>query len=323
MKSLLLAVLSGIAQAETLEPLFWTETDERFAASPFHQITVKIGDKMDLICPRFDDGLDHNNKMYHRIFEVSREAFQNCDSSKGKRLIDCNKPRQEKKYTVLFQDTNPSPYGLEFLPGETYYYISTSDGELDGINQGRGGGCQMKNMKLAISVEEAEEVIYEAVSEDSAYNEKLVNPDNQLEVVNIVEETVESVESEATPGSLLMGVGLGACGVLFLVLIIVLGYKLYRKRHPGPDKMLYMSPVDVSRVPLPPSSEVKLMPVTGQYHHQGSPPPPYCGYTTLVPCTTIPSGSDGDFVYHSDHSTNQSYVTRDSYTIHPGDVCEV
>jgi len=43
-----------------------------------------------------------------------------------------------------------------------------------------------------------------------------------------VEESVESVESEATPGSLLMGVGLGACGVLFLVLIIVLGYKLYR-----------------------------------------------------------------------------------------------
>ena len=33
---------------------------------------------------------------------------------------------------------------------------------------------------------------------------------------------------EATPGSLLMGVGLGAFGVLLLVLIIIAAYKLYR-----------------------------------------------------------------------------------------------
>jgi len=33
---------------------------------------------------------------------------------------------------------------------------------------------------------------------------------------------------ETTPGSLLMGVGLGAFGVLLLVLIIIAAYKLYR-----------------------------------------------------------------------------------------------
>jgi hypothetical protein len=49
--------------------------------------------------------------------------FRNCDSSQGKRLISCDQPTKEKKYTVLFQELNPSPYGLEFLPGETYYYI--------------------------------------------------------------------------------------------------------------------------------------------------------------------------------------------------------
>ena len=48
----------------------------RFRTNPYHEITVKIGDKMDLICPRFDDGLNHNDRMYHRIFEVSKEAFQ-------------------------------------------------------------------------------------------------------------------------------------------------------------------------------------------------------------------------------------------------------
>ena len=57
------------------------------------------------------------------FFSKINDFFRNCDTSQGKRLIDCNKPEQEKKYTVLFQDTNPSPYGLEFLPGQTYYYI--------------------------------------------------------------------------------------------------------------------------------------------------------------------------------------------------------
>lgn len=281
---------------------------------------------MDLICPRFDDGLNHDSKMFHRIYEVSKDAFQNCDSSKGKRLIDCNKPQQEKKYTVLFQDTNPSPYGLEFLPGETYFYISTSSGLEEEMENRRGGGCQMNNMKIAIRVEEAGNLEYEDENLP-AFNEKLTTQDSDINVLEVIEtETIEEIKSEATPGSLLMGVGLGACGVLFLVFIIVIAYKLYRKRHPGQDKMLYMSPVDVSRVPLPPTSEVKLMPVQGQFGgHQGSPPPPYMGYTTLVPCTTIPNSETiyGDHYPNSDHSTNQSYITRDSYTIHPGDVCEV
>ena len=105
--------------------------------------------------------------------------------------------------------------------------------------------------------------------------------------------------------------------------------------------MLYMSPVDVSRVPLPVHpvhpSEVKLMMSHqgGAMTHQASPPPPYgMNYTTLVPCTQgYPTSvgyhpsqmnlTNNDSEYQSDHSTNHSYITRDSFPIHNGDVCEV
>ena len=115
----------------------------------------------------------------------------------------------------------------------------------------------------------------------------------------------------------------------------------FRKRHPSNDKMLYMSPVDVSRVPLPVHpvhpSEVKLMMSHqgGAMTHQASPPPPYgMNYTTLVPCTQgYPTSvgyhpsqmnlTNNDSEYQSDHSTNHSYITRDSFPIHNGDVCEV
>ena len=124
--------------------------------------------------------------------------------------------------------------------------------------------------------------------------------------------------------------------------------------------MLYMSPVDVSRVTLPVHhpvhhpSEVKLLANHGytggnggHHHHQlhqhhlaagtgvvgptgvagQSPPPPYgMNYTTLVPCNIHPSSqlnlTDSD-QYQSDHSTNHSYLTRESYPITNGDVCEV
>ena len=102
--------------------------------------------------------------------------------------------------------------------------------------------------------------------------------------------------------------------------------------------MLYMSPVDVSRVPLPvhPVVDVKgpMVPqVQGTYHvahhgaaHQASPPPPYgMSYTTLVPCNIHPSQMNLTHTTdsQSDHSTNHSYLTRDSFPIHNGDVCEV
>lgn len=340
-----LTLISAV-MGDTLEALFWTETNAKFEINPYHEITVRIGDKMDLICPRYDDGMDHNEHFYHRIYEVSEEAFRNCDTSQGKRLIDCNRPQQEKKYTVLFQDTNPSPYGLEFTPGQTYYYISTSSGaDLDGIEQNLGGGCENNNMKLAIHVKE------EFFLEESTLSEPFNKITDELRITErMVEETKNILAAEATPGSLLMGVGLGAFGVLLLVLIIIAAYKLYRKRHPSNDKMLYMSPVDVSRVPLPVHPvvhpDVKLMANGAMTHQKGypsPPPPPYAhmNYTTLVPCmqgnmppmhnmhpsqmnlTHNTNMTHDSAEYHSDHSTNHSYITRDSFPISNGDVCEV
>lgn len=320
----LLAALLCFANGKLLEPLYWTEVNQFFMTEPYHQVEVGIGDKMDLICPDFQDKFDHKGKMFHRIYEVDPDGFRNCDTSKGKRLIDCNQPQQEKKYTFIFQETSPSPYGLEFLQGETYYYITTSNGTESGMGNKYEGGCSNNNMRLAISVLKDQEPTYMPLNENIDIQEPGV------EEIFVTDEIIE-VEEKTSPGSLLMGVGLGACGVLFLVMAIVLGYKLYRRRHPGPDKMVYLSPVDISRVHLPPSSEVKLMPVG--LNSKSAPPPPYCGYTTLVPCSTIPQhqyqqqsvlpdNGDGSYQY-SDHSTNQSYITRDNYSMQLGEVYEV
>jgi hypothetical protein len=74
-KMMRLTLISAV-MGDTLEALFWTETNAKFEINPYHEITVRIGDKMDLICPRFDDGMNHNDHFYHRIYEVSEEAFR-------------------------------------------------------------------------------------------------------------------------------------------------------------------------------------------------------------------------------------------------------
>ena len=60
-------------------PIFYqrkTNTIFRFAVETHHRVSVQIGDKMDLICPRYDDQMDHNGHMYHRIYQVTEEAFR-------------------------------------------------------------------------------------------------------------------------------------------------------------------------------------------------------------------------------------------------------
>ena len=49
-----------------------------------------------------------------------------------------------------------------------------------------------------------------------------------VKLIFISVEAEKKIMEETTPGSLLMGVGLGAFGVLLLVLIIIAAYKLYR-----------------------------------------------------------------------------------------------
>jgi len=73
---MLKATLISLVMGSTLDPLYWTVTDKRFDADPYHKITVRIGDKMDLICPRHGDGLGHDGKMFHKIYEVSKDAFE-------------------------------------------------------------------------------------------------------------------------------------------------------------------------------------------------------------------------------------------------------
>ena len=94
----------------------------RFSATEDNKIEVDIDDKLDIICPR--KGRDENGEhFYFKLYLVSAENYRKCNATGGKRLINCDVPDQEKKYTFYFQKISPSPWGLEFTPDKSYYVI--------------------------------------------------------------------------------------------------------------------------------------------------------------------------------------------------------
>ena len=56
---------------------------------------------------------------------VPEEGYETCTSAmrNAKKLFTCDQPDQEKKYTLLFQEVNPNPFGLEFQRGQNYFLV--------------------------------------------------------------------------------------------------------------------------------------------------------------------------------------------------------
>ena len=62
----------------------------------------------------------------------------------------CTDPKRLLYFTITFRSFTPTPGGLEFHPGQDYYFISTSSPE--NIHRKVGGWCATHNMKVTFKV---------------------------------------------------------------------------------------------------------------------------------------------------------------------------
>ena len=62
----------------------------------------------------------------------------------------CNRPYDLIYFTITFRSFTPTPGGLEFKPGQDYYFISTSSNE--DLHRRVGGGCATHNMRMIFKV---------------------------------------------------------------------------------------------------------------------------------------------------------------------------
>lgn len=109
-------------------------------------------DQVDLICPVYVPGTRDDEMEKYIIYNVSKDEYETCRiTNPNPRIIAvCDKPYKLMYFTITFRPFTPQPGGLEFLPGQDYYFISTSTS--DDLHRRIGGRCSTYNMKIVFKV---------------------------------------------------------------------------------------------------------------------------------------------------------------------------
>lgn len=82
-------------------------------------------DQVHLICPVYEAGTFENETEKYIIYNVSKVEYETCRiTNANPRIIAiCDKPQNLMFITITFRPFTPQPGGLEFLPGQDYYFI--------------------------------------------------------------------------------------------------------------------------------------------------------------------------------------------------------
>uniref|UniRef100_UPI00358E7B8F ephrin-B1-like isoform X2 n=1 Tax=Myxine glutinosa TaxID=7769 RepID=UPI00358E7B8F len=202
---LTLALGRTVLLAAELEPVYWNSSNPLFHFSKGLVVYPRIGDRLDVVCPRAEYAHSSRPLEYYKLYLVQERQADLCSTlHKPPLLLNCSRPQQEVKYTVKFQEVSPHFFGLEFKRRKNYYVISTSVGTLEGLDNRMGGACQTLGMKLVMKV-----------GQD---NEKPVDGDG-----------ARTTPQLAPQVALIVGVASGA--VLFMVFVILLVLAILRCRR--------------------------------------------------------------------------------------------
>ena len=96
-----------------------------------HVIDVNKGnlqfeyDQVHIICPYYEPGTYENETEKYIIYNVSKAEYETCRiTNANPRIIAiCDKPYNVSLVTISFRPFTPQPGGLEFKPGNDYYFI--------------------------------------------------------------------------------------------------------------------------------------------------------------------------------------------------------
>ena len=140
--------------------IYWNASNPIFRIdNTDHIIDVNRGnnpfeyDQVNIICPTYTEGTNEEAETYI-IYNVSKEEYDSCriTNSNPRIIAICDKPHQLKYFTITFRSFTPQPGGLEFKPGQDYYFISTSTGKREGLDRRLGGRCSTHHMKVIFKV---------------------------------------------------------------------------------------------------------------------------------------------------------------------------
>ncbi|KAF7489893.1 Ephrin-A4 [Sarcoptes scabiei] len=140
-----------------LPDIYWNSTNPIFRIdNTDHVIDVNRGngafeyDQINIVCPMYTKGTREDDIETYIIYNVSKEEYDSChiaNIAQARTIAVCDKPFLNRYYTITFRPFTPQPGGLEFHPGQDYYFIALSAKPGDSSNQ-----CQKYHMKVVFKV---------------------------------------------------------------------------------------------------------------------------------------------------------------------------
>ena len=120
-------------------------------------LTVFSSFQANIFCPFYSPDETNSTattKEQYIIYSVTRDEYETCNivTPNPKVVADCRTPHRKLYFTITFRTFTPSPGGMEFRPGQDYFFISTSDPE--NIHQKSGGRCSSHNMRVLFKTAE-------------------------------------------------------------------------------------------------------------------------------------------------------------------------
>ncbi|KFD57320.1 hypothetical protein M513_01831 [Trichuris suis] len=147
-------LLATPAFGRQLPSIFWNSSSSLFRPGDPGISTLKaeLMDSLEIHCPFYNDSVMLNSAEYSIIYMVSEYGYENCVLDEERPVGQCYSPYKETVIRLVIREFTPIPNGLEFEPGQTYYFISTSDGSMSGVHNRFGGLCASASMKFQIRV---------------------------------------------------------------------------------------------------------------------------------------------------------------------------
>ena len=145
----------------TIHTIHWNASNPLFRRRPLDAdddvINVNSGnhpweyDQVNIVCPTYDASSGSGEEQYI-IYSVTEREYRSCRilQPSPKIVAVCNQPHEQMYFTITFRSFTPTPGGLEFRPGQDYYFVSTSS--RDDLHRRAGGFCSSDNMKIVFRV---------------------------------------------------------------------------------------------------------------------------------------------------------------------------
>jgi hypothetical protein len=70
---------------------------------------------------------DQNSIEYYNLYKVNKDEYESCTLNdinlQQQPILKCDKPYENVRYTLYIAKFSPIPDAIEFIPGNSYYFI--------------------------------------------------------------------------------------------------------------------------------------------------------------------------------------------------------